>query len=94
MGKHQKKRGKYISKGERPSANKEMLKRVRRMVTPLERELNKIRIFAKGGYSFKNKAHDPYVTIPNPDKKNTKERLVRVRLSTLHKEMKPRKATA
>lgn len=89
MGK-KRSRPKYISKGERPNTNRQLLKQVARRVTPLERALNKVRVFAKGGYTSKNPRHNPYVTIDNPDKKQTARRMIRVRMSSLHTEVKPK----
>ncbi len=67
MAKRKKCRGKYVSKGERRNVSKD---NTFDLYSPLERALFKVKARRKG--------KRVYETIPNPDKKNTKERFIRV----------------
>ena len=61
----------YVSKGERPSVSKNILKSIRLDYMQTDARLaNQVKAW---------RAHkDVMLTIPNPDKKNTKERFLRV----------------
>ena len=83
MGKA-KKRSKYVSKGKIPSVNAAILKQTKAMRTPGEVMFNKVVPFLKGmgrPTSKRNKRHDPWITVPNSNKKQTNQRFVRIRMS-------------
>lgn len=91
MAKGKKSSGKtYISKGQRPNMNRDWLKAYRRdMYTPVEVALNKLEAWKRG--------KNPWLTVPNPNTKETNKRFVRVRANDIygdwrnsHYMMKPR----
>ena len=70
MGK-KRSRAHQVSKGERDSVNRNLIKDVRRTYMQTDaRTVNQVKAW---------RAHkNVMLTIPNPDKKNTKERMIRV----------------
>jgi len=70
MGK-KRSRAHQVSKGERDSVNRSLLKDVRRTYMQSDARItNQVRAWRAG--------KNVMITIPNPDKKNTKERMIRV----------------
>ena len=69
MGK-KKMRSKYVSKGQRVSMSPEITKAVARDVTVLDTMMNKLDAY--------NKGKRVWLTIPNPNPKETKARFIRV----------------
>ena len=64
----------YASKGQRPNVRKDICKAMRRdYVGSVEQMTNKIRALKRGKRVM--------VTVPNPNKNNTKERFVRIPMS-------------
>lgn len=70
MGK-KRSRAHQVSKGERDSVNRSLLKDVRRTYMQSDARItNQVKAWRAG--------KNVMITIPNPDKKNTKERMIRV----------------
>ena len=65
-----KKRTKYVSKGERDSVSRDLVKAVRREKTEVLKIMHKLRVWAKGKRTM--------VTIPNPNKNETNKPFIRV----------------
>lgn len=76
MGKKKKASGKhYVSKGERPNFQRSIVKSVRRDITQIDRLDDIMRAWQR----FQN----PWVTISNPNTKETNKRRIRVRANDL-----------
>ncbi len=61
----------YVSKGERPNVTRSVLNAIRREYKQSDLRLNnQVKAWRKG--------KNVMLTVPNPDKKNTKERFVRI----------------
>ena len=61
----------YVSKGERPNVTRSVLNAIRREYLQSDaRPNNQIKAWRRG--------KNVMLTVPNPDKKNTKERMIRV----------------
>jgi len=65
-----KKRTKYVSKGERNSISKDLLKMIRRETPAVVRILNQLKHWSRGKRTF--------VTIANPNKNETNKRFIKV----------------
>ena len=61
----------YVSKGERPNVTRSVLNAIRREYLQSDaRPNNQVKAWRRG--------KNVMLTVPNPDKKNTKERMIRV----------------
>lgn len=61
----------YTSKGERNSVNKTVLNSIRRERDPAEKWINIQKAWLKG--------QNPWITVANPNKEETKKKFIRVR---------------
>lgn len=78
-------RGNYTSKGERSNIAKSTLKSVSREVLYVDRELDLIKQWRKG--------KNPWITVPNSNKKETAKRWIKVRANDHYGDPKGRRNT-
>jgi hypothetical protein len=75
MGKKGGKSSGFISQGERPNVKRNLLKAVRRDVTPSQKMDHIMSAYLKG--------HNPWLTIPNSNTNETNKKFIRVKSEDL-----------